>query len=272
MRTEPGVLVGRQHARVDDQHARLRPAVALELRRRCRWRGASRARPPTSPRTSPGSSTWWRLTPLPSRRCPTSVPRNARPSTAAGSRPCGPRRARRTRDRRPRSTQARSACRSRRARGTARAGSQGTRPSSSRLRAGSCTRAGRDRRRGRSSTPSRRATRCRPPPAAGRRDRRASRRRARHRDARSNTRSSASSQPGVTIVSLLRNTTILAARELGAAVAGADEAAGSASLRSKRTPVTAASAVCDRLGRRVVDDDHLVAARAACARARSSGR
>ena len=60
---------------------------------------------------------------------------------------------------------------------------RGRRPSSNRPRAGSCIRAGPGRRRGRRSTRCRRARRCRRPPAAGRPDRRAWRRRAPRRAA-----------------------------------------------------------------------------------------
>ena len=123
----------------------------------------------------------------------------------------------------------------------------------------------RDRRRGRSSTRSRRATRCRPPPAAGRRDRSASRRRARRRDGGRRPRASASSQPGVTIVSLLRKTR-MSPRASSAPRLHVAMKPRFASLRSKRTPVTRGELRRRGLGRRIVDDDHLVAPGGRCAR------
>ena len=110
-----GILVGRQHAGVDDQHAALRPSIALELGAHAvRLMRRERGRPFRGERRLVDRLV--ALDALRTGRFPTFGPRSARSSRAAGRRPCARRRARRTRDRCPRNTRARSAYRSRRAR------------------------------------------------------------------------------------------------------------------------------------------------------------
>ena len=166
---------------------------------------------------------------------------------AAGRRPDGRPRAPRTRGRCPRNRPARSACRSHPARGTPTRKPQGMRRSSSRPRAGSCTRASRDRRRGRDSTPSRRARRCRRLPAGARRDRSIWPRRGPACGWSRKTASSASSQPAVTIVSLLRNTR-MSPRAASAARLQVTRKPWFSALRRYTGPTTSAERVGRGLG------------------------
>ncbi len=192
------------------------------------------------------------------RRCPRSRPRNGRSSPPAGNRRGGPRRAPRTRGRYPRSRPARSGHRSRRARRTGVAAPRGRPPSSNRPGADSRIRGGSDRRRDRSSRPSRRATRCRPLPATCHPDRRASRRPGQHPGADRTRSSNASSQPDVTIVSLLSRTRISPRARLGRAIAAGDESqVGGVALEAHAG--YGGQRLARRFGRRVVDDENFVA-------------
>ena len=128
---------------------------------------------------------------------------------------------------------------------------------SSRPRAGSCTPACRDRRRDRSSTPSRRARRCRPPPAGGRRDRRASRRRGRHPGRIANTREQRVEPTRGDDRVVVEEHDVLAARELDAAIAAAEKAEVRRDCARIARRSTGDKRLRHRLRRSVVDDDHL---------------